>query len=49
MKSQAHWQTDVLAGWALGTLICYYAHSRDNPLILTILPNGFMVGIKKTF
>ena len=49
MKSQAHWQTDVLAGWALGTLIGYYAHSRDNPLILTILPHGFMVGIKKSF
>ena len=49
MKSQSHWQTDVLAGWALGTLIGYYAHSRDNPLILSILPHGFMVGIKKSF
>jgi PAP2 superfamily protein len=49
MKSQAHWQTDVLAGWALGTLTGWYAHSRDNPLILSVLPHGFMVGIKKSF
>ena len=49
MKSQAHWQTDVLFGWALGTLTGYYAHSRDNPLILSVLPHGFMVGIKKSF
>ena len=27
----------------------YYAHSRDNPLILSILPHGFMVGVKKSF
>jgi len=49
MKSQAHWQTDVLAGWALGTLTGWYAHSRDNPLILSVLPHGFMVGVKKSF
>ena len=49
MKSQAHWQTDVLFGWALGTLTGYYAHSRDTPLIISIMPHGFMVGIKKSF
>lgn len=49
MKSQAHWQTDVLAGFALGTLAGYYAHSRDSPLILSVLPGGFMVGLHKKF
>jgi membrane-associated phospholipid phosphatase len=49
MKSQAHWQTDVLAGFALGTLAGYYAHSRDQPIILNILPGGFMIGIRKRF
>ena len=49
VKSQAHWQTDVLASVALGTLTGYYAHSRDNPLILGLLPGGFTVGIHKQF
>ncbi len=31
MKQQAHWQTDVLAGFALGTATGYYAHHRDSP------------------
>lgn len=47
MKVQAHWQTDVLAGFAVGTYAGYYAHSRDNPIILNVLPHGFMVGIRK--
>ena len=49
VKSQAHWQTDVLASVALGTLTGYYAHSRDSPLILGVLPGGFTVGIHKRF
>ena len=49
VKSQAHWQTDVLASVALGTLTGYYAHSRDSPLILGVLPGGFTVGIHKQF
>ena len=47
MKVQAHWQTDVLAGVALGTATGYFAHTRDSPLILGVLPGGFMVGIHK--
>jgi membrane-associated phospholipid phosphatase len=49
MKVQAHWQTDVLAGFALGTLTGYYAHSRDIPLIQSILPHSFMVGFNVYF
>lgn len=46
MKVQGHWQTDVLAGFALGTAAGYYAHSRDQPFILSILPHGAEVGIR---
>ena len=49
MKSQAHWQTDVLAAFALGTASGWYAHSREQPFTLTVLPHGFMVGIRKQF
>ena len=46
MKVQAHWQTDVLAGFAVGTAAGYYAHSRDEPFILNLLPHGFEVGVR---
>ena len=49
LKSNAHWQTDVLAGFALGTAAGYYAHNRDSPFILGILPHGFTVGIRSRF
>ena len=49
MKVQAHWQTDVLAGFALGTLTGYYAHERSNPFILGMLPQGFSVGLSKSW
>ncbi len=49
MKAQAHWQTDVLAGMALGGALGYYAHSRDSSFILQVLPGGVMVGFKKRF
>jgi len=45
MKVQGHWQTDVLAGMAVGTAAGYYAHSREQPLILSLLPQGVMVGM----
>lgn len=47
MKSQAHWQTDVLAGFALGTAAGWYAHERKSPFILSVLPHGFEVGFSK--
>lgn len=49
VKVWGHWQTDVLAGFALGTGFGLYAHSREQPLILTALPDGFMVGLHKKF
>ena len=49
MKSRGHWQTDVLAGFALGTAVGVLAHSRDHPFLLSVLPDGFAVGFKKRF
>ncbi len=49
MKVQAHWQTDVLAGFAIGTATGYYASGRDNPLILRIMPHAIVIGLKKQF
>lgn len=49
VKVQGHWQSDVLAGFAVGTLSGVYAHSRSQPIILTALPQGFMIGLRKKF
>ncbi len=49
IKSRGHWQTDVLAGFALGTAVGVLAHSREHPFLLSVLPGGFAVGFKKRF
>jgi membrane-associated phospholipid phosphatase len=49
MKVQAHWQTDVLAGFALGTAAGYYAHHRDSPLVLSVMPHAVFVGLRHTW
>jgi len=49
IKNQAHWQTDVLAGWAVGGLSGWFAHSRDVPIMIQLLPHGFQIGYGKQF
>jgi len=50
VKVQAHWQTDVLAGFALGTGTAWLIHrSPNSPFILKVMPHGIYVGIGKSF
>src|SRR5579862_7253295 len=50
MKVQAHWQSDVIAGFALGTGFGWLMHSHQGtPFVLSVLPHGFYVGLKKSF
>ena len=49
IKNQAHWQTDVLAGWTVGGLSGWFAHSLDVPIMIRLLPHGFEVGYSKQF
>src|SRR3954467_4077062 len=49
LKSQAHWQTDVLAGVALGAGVGYYEAGRDSAWSAGVLPHGLTVGFKTLF
>jgi len=49
LKSRAHWQSDVIAGWALGTGIGYWSTTWKTPLTVQVLPGGFTVGFSKRF
>ena len=43
-----HWQSDVIAGYALGTAAGYLMHERQSPLVLSVMPHGIYVGLKKS-
>jgi len=49
MKSQAHWQSDIIVGWLLGSGFGYWAVHRRIPLLVEILPGGASVGFYKRF
>ena len=49
MKVQAHWQTDVLAGAALGAAVGAWEHKRDSAWMVGVLPRGITVGFRKQF
>ncbi|HTN50340.1 MAG TPA: phosphatase PAP2 family protein [Burkholderiaceae bacterium] len=49
IRNQAHWQTDVIAGWALGGLAGWYAHGRETPITVQVLPHSITVGWHHSF
>ena len=49
MKARAHWQSDVIAGAALGAGIGYAMHLRERPWVLTPFGNGIFVGYSKRY
>jgi membrane-associated phospholipid phosphatase len=49
MKSQAHWQSDVIAGWLLGSAVGYWTTTRETPFSVQILPRGVSAGFYKRF
>ncbi len=46
MKVWGHWQSDVLVGYAVGTLAGYWAHTGESPLVVSPLPDGVVVGYR---
>lgn len=46
LKSQAHWQTDVLTSIALGTATGYFASQSERPLTLRLMGDGVFVGLR---
>jgi membrane-associated phospholipid phosphatase len=45
--SQRHWQTDVLAGAALGTAVGVIEQRADKPFVVRLLPGGVFIGFRK--
>ncbi len=49
VKVRGHWQTDVIAGYALGSVTGWLMHKRYSPLILSVMPHGIQVGLHTEF
>jgi len=49
MKVRGHWQSDVLAGAAIGVGFGVYATQRQSSIVVGLLPRGMTIGISKHF
>jgi undecaprenyl-diphosphatase len=49
MKVQAHWQSDVIGGAALGFASAYFARSLEQPFFVSVLPRAVTVGVATRF
>ncbi|MBW8851390.1 MAG: phosphatase PAP2 family protein [Xanthomonadales bacterium] len=51
VKTHGHWQSDVLAGAAVGVALGVYAHHRATPIFLGLTPDGGgpMIGYARAF
>ena len=50
VKVHGHWQSDVIAGLAIGTAGGYFMHQRtQTPFVLNLMPHGIYVGLSKRF
>ncbi len=50
VKAHGHWQSDVIAGLALGTAGGYFMQRRtQTPFVLNVMPHAIYVGLSKSF
>jgi hypothetical protein len=45
LKNRVHWQSDVIAGWALGSAVGYWSTRREIPISVQLLPRGLTFGV----